>query len=420
MGNSKRNIAILHAHNTFNNGSFMMLINFIGYLKDFVPEGDSITLWIEMDGRENELRLNQVIKKLDFSENLIDIKYLPFKITSSDNSFFLTKIFRLYSKLFNHRIFFQKEGISGIVILGGDDISEYYKKWAVISDLIRIYLYSRKITTVLAGQTIGPFTGIRKKLAVFFLGKVRIFTRDPVSYKYLTETLMFDRKQITNSVDLTFPDLQLKCNPGLLSKYNLIENQYITIVPGGFFTLYTKDKKAYLLCWKSLLEGLHSNRIFQSKKIVILPHVTRPEDDRDIITELEKQLFGIKSDIVSIYDEMMPHELRWILGHGYCTISSRMHAAISTLQMFKPAISIGYSVKYQGVIGESVGLPELIVHTDPHLFDLPEPFSEKVMICLNHMSDNYFAIIEKLNRRIPVLKRDAIEQVRNISGILFS
>ena len=58
---------------------------------------------------------------------------------------------------------------------------------------------------------------------------------------------------------------------------------------------------------------------------------------------------------------MKPLKARFILGNGIFTITGRMHGAISTLQMRKPAISISYSVKYKGVIGEGLGLHDLIV-----------------------------------------------------------
>ena len=53
--------AILHAQNTFNNGSFMMLINLIWYFVGHAQEQDRITFWVEQDGKENFQRLMEAL-----------------------------------------------------------------------------------------------------------------------------------------------------------------------------------------------------------------------------------------------------------------------------------------------------------------------------------------------------------------------
>ena len=62
----------------------------------------------------------------------------------------------------------------------------------------------------------------------------------------------------------------------------------------------------------------------------------------------------------------MPTRARFILGNGLFTITGRMHPAVSTYQMNKPAICLSYSDKYQGVIGESLNRSDLIVNAKNH------------------------------------------------------
>jgi colanic acid/amylovoran biosynthesis protein len=111
---------------------------------------------------------------------------------------------------------------------------------------------------------------------------------------------------------------------------------------------------------------------------------------------------------------MMPHELRFILGKGHLTISSRMHAALSTFQMRKPAIALGYSVKYEGVIGRSVRCPELVVSSSAKLLTDPLRFSFEVLAKTNYIEEHYQQLIAHLETRIPQLKIIAEDQIREI------
>jgi len=167
-----------------------MLINLIWYYIKHTPADSRITFWVELDGYDNELRLRKALSGDLLSDRRIEIRSLPLKITSVDNSSFIRKSFRLLGKFYRHPAYFRKLGIDSLIILGGDDISEYYKKWMILSDLYRIYRYSRSFPTVLAGQTIGPFHGIREKAAARWLSKTIIYTRDETTASYLEENLM--------------------------------------------------------------------------------------------------------------------------------------------------------------------------------------------------------------------------------------
>ena len=408
-------IALLHASNTFNNGSFMMLLSFISHMHKNLPVDTSIEIWLELDGEENLIRLYKAFgDDSPFSGN-IQIRMLPFTVTAPDRYAIIGKLRNLYRKCFTHIRFFRNTGISAVIILGGDDISEYYKNWMIISDLFRIYRYTAHLKTILAGQTIGPFRGWRKAIASRCLAGAIIYSRDSITTRYVMDTLGHRRELLTDSADLAFADLP--CQPGIqfLKGYDLVPDGYITMVPGGFYSLYTPDKQKYLLCWQKLVEVLCKQTGLRDKKFVFLPHVTRPEDDREIISLLKRTLPYSEIPMCFIEEELMPQQLRQILGGGYFTISCRMHAAISTFQMGKPAIGIGYSVKYDGVIGESLGLPELVIQAPATLFDEPDVFAETVVQTVRYLISNYSPISDKLADLIPVLKNKAVEQIKSIT-----
>lgn len=395
-----------------------MLINLIWYYIMQLPEHTRLTFWIELDGHENYQRLIAALPPKILSSGLVEIKQLPLKITSIDHSSPLRKAFRLFAKLYRHPGTFARLGIDSVIILGGDDISEYYKKWMILSDLYRIYRYSKKFPVILAGQTIGPFKGLREKVAALCLSKTVIYSRDELTFSYLKDRLKLSGMQIHSSADLCFPELpkQEETN-GILESIGLKADRYITLVPGGYFSLYTSDRKAYIDSWAHLIKELLNTEVCKKRKILLLPHVTRPEDDREMILAIQHTLVENEADserLCIIAEEMMPHELRFILGNGHLTISSRMHAALSTFQMRKPAIALGYSVKYEGVIGRSVRCPELVVPCSAGLLTDPRHFAFEILAKTNYIEENYQQLTAHLETRIPRLKVMAEEQIREI------
>jgi len=396
----------------------MMLINLIWYYVKHAPEHARITFWVELDGEENYKRLMKALPHELFSGGQVEIKQLPLKITSIDNSSILLKTMRLIVKFYKHPGIFKKLGIDRIILLGGDDISEYYKKWMILSDLYRISRYSHKFPTILAGQTIGPFKGLREKVAARCLSGTLVYTRDELSATYLKEGLSLPEKHIHSSADLCFPDLPAQETAGtILESYALKPDQYITLVPGGFYKLYTADRTGYINSWVRLIKKLVETDAYKKKQIVLLPHVTRPEDDRKMIRAIHHSLSknGDHTErICMIGEELMPHQLRQILGSGHLTISSRMHAALSTFQMRKPAIALGYSVKYEGVIGRSVQCHQLVVHCSANLLTDPERFSAEVLDKTRYIEEHYQQLITQLETRIPQLQAMAEDQIRDI------
>ncbi len=411
-------LAILHAHNTYNNGSFMMLINFIWYYIKNLPKNSPVTFWIELDGVDNQKRLIEAFPQTLLTNKKVVIESLPFKITSIDNSPFLSKIFRLYTKFYSHPCYFKKLDIDSVIILGGDDISEYYKKWMILSDLYRIYRYSKFFNTFLVGQTIGPFTGIRKKIAAKCLSNTFISSRDNITKNYLRDALKIVPTRVYEGADLCFPDLpEPEGHQDMPKKYGLTPDGYLTMVPGGYYSLYSPNKSDYIRSWTCIVSDILKLKEHLTKKIVFLPHVTRPEDDREMIgliidrlSEKEK----LTDRICVIKDELLPHQLREILGKGYFTITSRMHAALSTFQMKKPAIALAYSVKYDGVVGQSVQCPELVIHCSAKMFNDQKIISKEVLQKMSYISDNYPKINRHLNTRVEELKILAEGQIRHI------
>ena len=204
----------------------------------------------------------------------------------------------------------------------------------------------------------------------------------------------------------------------ILSKYKLKRDKYITIVISGLTKCYTRDFYTYIKEQVKIIEKVYNNEKLKDKEIVLLPHVTRPEDsdDRIAIKEVINNLDrGYRDRIIDIYDEMLASEAREILGGGLFTIAGRMHASVSTFYMKKPAIAMSYSVKYEGVISRGLDLSELVIDcTDEKLWESGE-ISELVHEKVNYVLENYHNLIKKIDVKVSETSRIVQDMLNEVA-----
>lgn len=407
-------IMINHIKNTYNYGSAMMAINLIYYLdKNFHGNAEYS---VDSEGEDN---LNRILYYIESKKIEIDNMEL-YKNRKIPKNKILSRIYKIL--VFNTDVKYYTNYVSNKydanIILGGDDLSEYYSKIDVIKELIRIRTLSKHIPVLLVGQTIGPFTHYRKNIINYCLKDCYIYTRENLTYKYLTEDLGLSPKNIVKSADLAFLDLpndKMMNSKDIIEKYNLLKDKYITIVPSGLVTQYTSNESDYINTWENIINNMLENEKFNGFKIVLLPHVLKPvlADDRTIIKKLSKQFNNDR--LVFIYDELLPHEAREILGNGLFTISARMHASVSTFQMKKPAISLSYSIKYKGVIGETLGLNELVIECNGDKLWKSAYISEQVKASIDYVIKNYDTLQEKIIENVNRCKELSLEQIKQIA-----
>jgi len=127
-----------------------------------------------------------------------------------------------------------------IIVLGGDDISEYYGVLKLLDILFRLHLLKRAGKKIyLFGQSIGPFYSWRIRLTKNVLGRIdKIYYRGSRSYDYVTNVLKIKNNSSFSS-DLAFLDLALQNEAYDIEKYNIKANRYITFVPSGLWWKYS-------------------------------------------------------------------------------------------------------------------------------------------------------------------------------------
>lgn len=387
-------IEIEHIPNTYNYGSLMMAINIINKLKISIKDVeiyvDAIT---EEDLRRIKIETNY--------ENIFKIKIIE---SSKKN-----KLIRFIDKLNKEAQFYDMK-----IVLGGDDISEYYMKNGWGKRFLMMKMKANKVPTILLGQTIGPFTSYRKFFAKWALNGTKIYTRDDKCLNYLNNIGI---KSAIKGRDLAFLGLDNSNSKKILEKYNLIGEKYITLVPSGLIKSYTSDVESYIKCWTTIIDGLVMKEQLKQYKIVLLMHVSElPQygNSNDKIA-IDKIMNSIKSNkVIPITDTMLASEAREILGNGLFTITGRMHAAVSTFYMRKPAISLSYSVKYSGVIGDGLDLNELVIEAADEELWKSDEISILVSEKVNYVLQNYDSLVKKIDAKVLETSRIVEEELDEV------
>ena len=300
---------------------------------------------------------------------------------------------------------------NAVVILGGDDLSEYYTK-KIYRDLLKYWRWSLSKNIFLLGQSIGPFHYWKNKFVVKNLyKKIPIFVRDAWSKDYLASEFGL-KKNVWQSADIAFLDLPLQHDKSIekeiLDRYHLQKNQYLTLVMSGLVgKYYTKNKEKYFEAYKKLIEKLQADKDFKDLKIVLLAHTFPPHaDEGKLIKEFLQTLpTELKQNIIPVTDKILQTKARFILGNGRMTVTGRMHAAISTFQMGKPAIALSYSAKYKGVIGMNLNRTDLIIESDNE--DLWNNLSivDLIMEKIHYTQQNYEKITREIQEKVSEQKK---------------
>ncbi|WP_439546931.1 polysaccharide pyruvyl transferase family protein [Sandarakinorhabdus sp.] len=255
-----------------------------------------------------------------------------------------------------------------LVVLGGDDISEYYRPniWRYIA---LYWVRARSAPVALLAQTIGPFALLPNRLAArFLMPALRIVPRDRWTTRYLADEFGLKRNVVQGS-DLAYADLPLQHDTAIaaetLTRYGLEADTYATVVVSGMQKdgYYTRDAAAYYQRWSEIVQALLALPAMAGKRICLLAHTFGIYGDEgvNIARVLDLLPPEARARVVPVTDRILATRARFVLGGGLFTVTGRMHPAVSTFQMGKPAITLAYSKKYEGVIGTMLGRSDLII-----------------------------------------------------------
>lgn len=314
-----------------------------------------------------------------------------------------------------YEIYYNKKNYDACVVLGGDCISQYYSKQKLIFNMVKFHYISKRIPVYAPGQTMGPFSGIYSFLVKWGMKNCDIYTREHTNYIYLKEKYQFNK--LHEARDLAALDIPFQ-NDGeivarVLEKY-IGDNKYVTYVPSGVNHQYTSNLRNYIDEYIRMIINTLDNTDFD---IVMLAHVIHTENsnDKKIIDLILPKIPSKYSHRIKVIDYLIkPYEARIILGHGEYTITGRMHAAISSLNMDVIPICLSYSIKYKGVIGDVYGFNEYIVQCRGDEFWDNQNVSKSVLEIETRILSNKETIVETVQSKNQTVKEMALQQIVEI------
>ena len=414
------NIYILNCPNTYNYGSMMMAENFIYYFEK--TSNNKNTYFIETNdikNTQNRLReatgINNIFgvcenallkRKCDsftnrkskniLTQQFIKLNYIKYILCNWSLS-------KIQSKNIMSEI---ATTIDKIIVLGGDDFTEDYGVPNLLLHLIKINtILNSHIPVYMIGQTMGDFRYYRKNIVKKMLKNVKkIYARDDNTYNHLEYLNLNNINKI--------PDLALL---PLAKETRIINNcEYILFCPSEIVWQYENSNSRsncvdfYIDICKYLLKK------YEDKKIVILSHVLKPKhaDDRKMVRDVYKILQSTyQNRIIKVDIPLYPVDVRKYIKRSYMVVSGRMHPIISSIECNVPNISISYSKKYNGIVGDQYGLGNYILDVRYQSY---EKLFEKFKVCCDKLDFNYEDIKLDIKRKNNVDQVSIINKIKDI------
>ncbi|MEU0924596.1 polysaccharide pyruvyl transferase family protein [Streptomyces malaysiensis] len=245
-----------------------------------------------------------------------------------------------------------------VIATGGDlHTSDYGVSTPYLRALIAAQ--QRDIPTIMIGQSVGPFTDPTEAEAWLTVAdQCRLLTvRESVSHGYLVDKLGLPEHRVRLSSD---PAFLLPTAPGerisaVLRPLGLTpEDPYICLAPSQGITRFSALEEAQ---HTAAVTRLASDLVHTwNMPVVLVPHChdSRPHnDDRILAARIAEAANTPQVKVVP--GALTASDYKGVLSHAELVISERLHAAIGALSNGVPAIAIGHSHKFNGVLAETYG-----------------------------------------------------------------
>lgn len=306
------------------------------------------------------------------------------------------------------------------VILGGDCISQYYSKQVFISDMIKFWGIAKKNPSFAPGQTMGPFHGYAVWLVRHALKNCHIYTRDHDCFEYLDS--MFQFQHLSESRDLAFLDIPFQnetaISKRIIDKY-IGPKEYVTIVASGANRQYTTDTLQYIEEYKRIICNTIDRTGYD---ILLLAHAIHTDDSNDkfIISQIYSRIPEEYKNRIHVVDNLiLPYEARLLIGKGKYTITGRMHAAVSSINMGVVPICLSYSVKYKGVIGDVFDLNDYILQCRGNEMWQGTNVSDAIWNMQESLETNLQNIQDRIYHKLVCVKEMALGQIEDIAKQIY-
>lgn len=283
--------------------------------------------------------LNQIVDIFEDKEQRLNKKSLAYIFSAISHK--TTGTDYQYIK-YSHKEFLKQISIADICMsIGGDnycyngvDRLGYYNRM----------IHKKGIKTVLWGCSIEPSVLTEKVVKDLKLYDL-ITVRETLTYEGLKNAGIVDNVLLCSDpafqldkIDVDLPEgfnknntIGVNVSPLVTSCGNLVMENYLELI-------------------KYILEE-------SSNKILLIPHVVKPEtDDREALLFLMEQFN--KSDRIAMIDDCNCMKLKGIISKCKLFVGARTHATIAAYSTCVPTLVVGYSIKARGIAKDIFGTEE--------------------------------------------------------------
>ena len=217
----------------------------------------------------------------------------------------------------------------------------------------------RDIPTVMIGQSVGPFDNPADAEAwLTVAARCQLLTvRERVSHSYVVGKLGLPKHRVRLSSDPAFllPRATSERKSAVLRPLGLTpEDHYLCLAPSQGITRFSSTEESQ---HAAALTRLATSLVHTwGMPVVLIPHChdSRPHNDDRVLAARIAEAAGMPQ-VMALPGALTASDYKGVLSRAELVISERLHAAIGALSGGVPAITIGHSHKFNGVLAETYG-----------------------------------------------------------------
>ncbi|MDX3224517.1 polysaccharide pyruvyl transferase family protein [Streptomyces sp. ME19-01-6] len=306
-----------------------------------------------------------------------------------------------------------------LVVATGGDL--YTSDYGVSRPYLRVLTAAqqRDIPTAMIGQSVGPFDDPSDAEAwITVAARCHLLTvRESLSHGYLVGKLGLPEHRVQLSSDPAFllPTATGERTSAVLRPLGLTpQDPYICLAPSQGITRFS-----------ALEEAQHATAVTRLATalartwripVVLVPHChdsRRHNDDRILAAHIAEAA-GM-SQVMTLPGALTASDYKGVLSRAELVISERLHSAIGALSSGVPAIAIGHSHKFNGVLAETYGDTVDVddIHADVRAF------TEDITVTDRIVHDTDAAVLRTaLQQRLPLITDRARSDFAQINSLL--
>lgn len=289
---------------------------------------------------------------------------------------------------------------AAVLAVGGDNFTLDYgphlplRQVAMGEEVLR-----RGVPFVIWGASIGPFTAnpdVEKRVADFLRRLPLVTIREKKTQAYLESIGVSDNVHLVSDPAFVLKTVEPEGLPELKA---LLQEKPICVNLSPLMKQFSKSGEPWSKVATDFVRLLDAE---VDAPILLLPHVMwTVSDDHALLAEVLAALGKTRNRVLLAPRHLNALELKWIIARSRMLIASRTHATIGAFSQGIPTISVGYSLKAEGLNYDLFG-------HDGWLLRMPDFTPRAAVDRIHKLLAEADAISQGLRQKMPEVKRNSL------------